>query len=53
MMMHVVFGLFFALAIVTAVRGAWLYAHARRIMTDVEPAQLAVPVGLVTSERKQ
>jgi hypothetical protein len=53
MMMHVVFGLFFALAIVTATRGAWLYARARRMMVAVEPARVAVPVGLVTSEHKQ
>jgi hypothetical protein len=53
MMMHVVFGLFFALAIVTAVRGTLLYARGRWMMAEVEPPPLLVPGGLVTSEREQ
>jgi hypothetical protein len=53
MMMHVVFGLFFALAIVTAFRGAFLYTRARWIMAEVKAPPLVVSGGLVTSGRKQ
>jgi hypothetical protein len=53
MMTHVVFGLFFALAIVTACRGAWLYVLARRMISEFGPMRAAVPAGLVTSEHNR
>jgi hypothetical protein len=43
MLLHVVFGLFFALTAVTAVRGAWLYWRAWRVAAAVPAVQERAP----------
>ena len=48
--LHVVFGLFFALTIVTAARGAYLYALAVLPRREREPRYVAVPLVVERSE---
>ncbi|HEX6747359.1 MAG TPA: hypothetical protein VF092_08655 [Longimicrobium sp.] len=54
---HVVFGLFFALSLVCAARGAWAYASllaARPVRPDPEPARVADPApGRVPAARRR
>lgn len=49
MLLHVVFGLFFALVIVTATRGVWLYAKARHVAVEQRLAHAELQ-GAITAE---